>query len=82
MAIKIENKIVGYEVAKDEVDAAENFPPASNIIHMHEKLECWQLRDVRPCISTSNAIYVAECANLSNGPTKQQCSHPGAGRIV
>jgi len=39
MAIKIENKIVGYEVAKDEADAVEASQPASNIIHMHEKLE-------------------------------------------
>ncbi|MGD9729354.1 MAG: NrdJb [Gammaproteobacteria bacterium] len=39
MAIKIDNKIVGYEVARDEADAAESAQPASNIIHMHEKLE-------------------------------------------
>ncbi len=38
MAIKIENKIIGYEVAKDEAEAEEN-AQASNIIHMHEKLE-------------------------------------------
>jgi len=39
MAIKIESKIVGYEVAKDEAEAAETSQPVSNIIQMHEKLE-------------------------------------------
>jgi hypothetical protein len=47
MAIKIESKIVGYEVAKDDEDdkaaevalqAAES-QEESNVIHMHEKLE-------------------------------------------
>jgi len=39
MAIKIESKIVDYEVAKDEAGSAETSQPASNIIQMHEKLE-------------------------------------------
>jgi hypothetical protein len=34
MAIKIEQKITGYEVAKDEPKREE-----SNVVHMHEKLE-------------------------------------------
>jgi hypothetical protein len=47
MAIKIESKIVGYEVAKDDEDdkaaeaalrAAES-QEENNVIHMHEKLE-------------------------------------------
>ena len=46
MAIKIESKIVGYEVARDDEDdkAAEAVLRAAesqedNVIHMHEKLE-------------------------------------------
>ena len=48
MAIKIENKIVGYEVARDDEDdqaaeaalqAAESQEEEVNVIHMHEKLE-------------------------------------------
>ena len=34
MVIKIDKKITGYEVKKDEVVPAE-----SNVVHMHEKLE-------------------------------------------
>lgn len=45
MAVKIENKIVGYKVKKDEEEnqapAAEVQAPAvdDNVIHMHEKVE-------------------------------------------
>jgi len=39
MAIKIDSKIVNYEVAKDEDDETRKENAASNIIHMHEKLE-------------------------------------------
>jgi hypothetical protein len=39
MAIKIESKILSYEVAKDKDETAQISEPASNIIHMHEKLE-------------------------------------------
>jgi hypothetical protein len=39
MAIKIESKIVSYEVAKERDETAAASEPASNIIHMHEKLE-------------------------------------------
>ena len=35
MAIKIEQKITGYEVVKEEPKRA----PESNVVHMHEKLE-------------------------------------------
>ena len=41
MSIKIETKIVGYEVVKDEdkrTGEAENQKPA-DVIHMHERLE-------------------------------------------
>ena len=34
MAIKIDQKIIAYEVKKDEIKTAE-----SNVVHMHEKLE-------------------------------------------
>ncbi len=34
MAIKIDQKIIAYEVKKDEIKPAE-----SNVVHMHEKLE-------------------------------------------
>lgn len=36
MTIKIDNKITGYEVVKDE---PENKRAESNVVHMHEKLE-------------------------------------------
>jgi hypothetical protein len=39
MAIKIESKIVSYEVAKERDETAASSEPASNIIHMHEKVE-------------------------------------------
>ena len=37
MTIKIEKKITGYEVAKE--DAAQESEVESNVVHMHEKLE-------------------------------------------
>ena len=40
MTIKIDSKIVSYEVVKEDVEAREpSAQPASNIIQMHEKVE-------------------------------------------
>lgn len=43
MAIKIDNKIVGYKVLKDDAEATQDAPVASeeenNVVQMHEKVE-------------------------------------------
>ncbi|BAU50140.1 NrdJb [Sulfurifustis variabilis] len=39
MAIKIEERITGYEVVKNDEPAAEPKRETSNVVHMHEKLE-------------------------------------------
>lgn len=39
MAIKIEHKIIGYEVVKKEEEAPVRSASESNVVHMHEKLE-------------------------------------------
>jgi hypothetical protein len=39
MAIKIEGRITGYEVVRNDEPAAEPKREASNVVHMHEKLE-------------------------------------------
>ncbi len=39
MAIKIDRKITGYAVVKDEPDAPKTGAGETNVVHMHEKLE-------------------------------------------
>ena len=39
MAIKIDRKITGYEVVKEEASAQKGGAGDSNVVHMHEKLE-------------------------------------------
>ncbi len=39
MAIKIDKKITGYEVSKEEASAQKADAGDSNVVHMHEKLE-------------------------------------------
>ncbi|MHB8454039.1 MAG: TSCPD domain-containing protein [Acidiferrobacterales bacterium] len=39
MAIKIDRKITGYEVVKDEPGASKTGAGETNVVHMHEKLE-------------------------------------------
>jgi len=39
MAIKIDRKITGYEVVKDETDTSKTGAGENNVVHMHEKLE-------------------------------------------
>ena len=39
MSIKINGKITGYQVVKEEASAAAEEPVGGNVVHMHEKLE-------------------------------------------
>lgn len=80
MAIKIEGKIVGYEVAKDEDEAADNAQPASNIIHMHEKLERPEMLlgstyKVKTPL-TEHALYVTINDIVLNAGTEHELRRP------
>lgn len=80
MAIKIESKIVSYEVAKEEADAADISPPASNIIHMHEKVERPEMLlgstyKVKTPL-TEHALYVTINDIVLNAGTEHELRRP------
>jgi len=75
MTVKIEQKITGYEVAKDEPARAEN-----NVVHMHEKLERPELLEgstykIKTPL-TEHAIYVTINDIILNPDTPHERRRP------
>ncbi len=85
MAIKIGNKIVSYEVAKDEEEApvaiaAEEVKETAEVIHMHEKLERPEMLigstyKVKTPLS-EHALYVTINDVILNEDTEHQLRRP------
>jgi len=86
MAIKIDNAIVGYEVAKDDADdqaaevALQPEQEAANVIHMHEKIErpdmlIGSTYKVKTPLS-EHALYITINDVVLNADTKHELRRP------